>query len=142
MKVLVTGVTGQLGYDVVRVLRGRGVETVGATRAEMPLDDPEKARAFVEATRPDAVIHCAAYTAVDKAEDDEDLAAKINIDGPCNLAKSGAKVIHISTDYVFDGSGHKPYQPEDETRPVSVYGRTKLAGEQEVLKYAEPDNKT
>ena len=133
MKVLVTGVTGQLGYDVVRVLRGRGVETVGATRAEMPLDDPEKARAFVEATRPDAVIHCAAYTAVDRAEDERELCHAINAESTRAIAGAceeiGAKLVYISTDYVFPGTGESFYETDDETGPCNVYGASKLAGE-------------
>ncbi len=136
MKVLVTGVTGQLGYDVVRVLRGRGVETVGATRAEMPLDDPEKARAFVEATRPDAVIHCAAYTAVDRAEDERELCHAINAESTRTIAGAceeiGAKLVYISTDYVFPGTGEKFYETDDETAPCNVYGASKLAGESAV----------
>ena len=136
MKVLVTGVTGQLGYDVVRVLRGRGVETVGATRAEMPLDDPEKARAFVEATRPDAVIHCAAYTAVDRAEDEREICHAINAESTRTIAGAceeiGAKLVYISTDYVFPGTGEKFYETDDETAPCNVYGASKLAGESAV----------
>lgn len=136
MKVLVTGVTGQLGYDVVRVLRGRGVGTVGATRAEMPLDDPEKARAFVEATRPDAVIHCAAYTAVDRAEDERELCHAINAESTRAIAGAceeiGAKLVYISTDYVFPGTGEKFYETDDETSPCNVYGASKLAGESAV----------
>ena len=136
MKVLVTGVTGQLGYDVVRVLRGRGVETVGATRAVMPLDDPEKARAFVEATRPDAVIHCAAYTAVDRAEDERELCHVINAESTRAIAGAceeiGAKLVYISTDYVIPGAGEKFYETDDETSPCNVYGASKLAGESAV----------
>lgn len=136
MKVLVTGVTGQLGYDVVRVLRGRGVETVGATRAEMPLDDPEKAQVFVEATRPDAVIHCAAYTAVDRAEDERELCHAINAESTRAIAGAceeiGAKLVYISTDYVFPGTGEKFYETDDETAPCNVYGASKLAGESAV----------
>ena len=130
---LITGSNGQLGTELAKLLP----QAILTDVADLDITDETAVKAYVKAHHVDTIINCAAYTAVDKAEDDEDLAAKINIDGPCNLAKSGAKVIHISTDYVFDGSGHKPYQPEDETRPVSVYGRTKLAGEQEVLKYAE-----
>ena len=104
MKVIVTGVTGQLGYDTARVLRGRGEEVVGATRREIPLDDPARARTFVEETRPDAVIHCAAYTAVDAAEDNVELYRKINRDGTQNIAntckKHNIKMIYI--DYLSD----------------------------------------
>ena len=133
MRVLVTGVTGQLGYDVMRVLRGRGAEAVGATREETPLDDPEKTRAFVEATRPDAVIHCAAYTAVDRAEDECELCRTINgastraIAGACE--KIGAKLVYISTDYVFPGTGEHFYETGDGTAPCNAYGASKLEGE-------------
>ncbi len=133
MRVLVTGVTGQLGYDVMRVLRGRDAEAVGATREEMPLDDPEKTRAFVEATRPDAVIHCAAYTAVDRAEDERELCRTINGASTRAIAeaceKIGAKLVYISTDYVFPGTGEHFYETGDGTAPCNAYGASKLAGE-------------
>ena len=136
MKVLVTGVTGQLGYDVIRVLRRRGAEAVGATRDEMPLDDPEKARAFVEAARPDAVIHCAAYTAVDRAEDERELCRTVNAEATRAIAgaceKIGAKLVYISTDYVFPGTGGHFYETGDETAPCNAYGASKLAGESAV----------
>jgi dTDP-4-dehydrorhamnose reductase len=136
MKVLVTGVTGQLGYDVVRVLRGRGVEVVGATRSEMPLDDPGKARAFVEVTRPDAVIHCAAYTAVDRAEEERELCLTVNAESTRAIAgaceKIGAKLVYISTDYVFPGTGERFCETGDETAPCNAYGASKLAGEDAV----------
>ena len=130
---LITGSNGQLGTELSKLLP----EALLTDVADLDITDEAAVKAYVKNHEVDTIINCAAYTAVDKAEDDEELAAKINIDGPRNLAKSGAKVVHISTDYVFDGSGHKPYQPEDKANPVSVYGRTKLAGEQEVLKYAK-----
>ncbi len=133
MKVLVTGVTGQLGWDVMRVLRARGLEVIGATREEMPLDDPAKARDFVTATRPDAVIHCAAYTAVDRAEDEPELCRTINGTATGAIAAAcetvGAKLIYISTDYVFPGTGEMFYETNDETGPCNVYGASKLEGE-------------
>ncbi len=129
---LITGSNGQLGTELSKLLP----QAILTDVAELDITDEAAVKDFVIANDVDTIINCAAYTAVDKAEDDEILAAKINIDGPRNLAKSGAKVVHISTDYVFDGLGHKPYKPEDEAHPVSAYGRTKLAGEQEVLKYA------
>lgn len=130
---LITGSNGQLGTELSKLLP----EALLTDVADLDITDEAAVREYVAAHKVDTVINCAAYTAVDKAEDDETLAAKINIDGPRNLAKSGAKVVHISTDYVFDGSGHKPYRPEDAANPLSVYGRTKLAGENEVLKYAK-----
>lgn len=130
---LITGSNGQLGTELAKLLP----EAILTDVADLDITDEQAVKNYVKEHNVDTIINCAAYTAVDKAEDDADLAAKINIDGPRNLAKSGAKVVHVSTDYVFDGTGHKPYQPEDEAKPVSVYGRTKLAGENEVLKYAD-----
>lgn len=130
---LITGSNGQLGTELSKLLP----EALLTDVADLDITDEAAVKAYVEMHNVDTIINCAAYTAVDKAEDDEELAAKININGPRNLAKSGAKVVHVSTDYVFDGLGHKPYQPEDDARPISVYGCTKLAGEQEVLKYAK-----
>ena len=130
---LITGSNGQLGTELAKLLPDALLTDV----ADLDITDEAAVKAYVQKHNVDTIINCAAYTAVDKAEDDEALAAKINIDGPRNLAKSGAKVVHVSTDYVFDGLGHKPYQPEDAAHPVSVYGRTKLAGEKEVLEYAE-----
>ena len=130
---LITGSKGQLGTELAKLLP----EAILTDVADLDITDEQAVKKYVEEHNVDTIINCAAYTAVDKAEDDVDLAAKINIDGPRNLAKSGAKVVHVSTDYVFDGSGHKPYQPEDKACPISVYGKTKLAGEQEVLKYAD-----
>lgn len=130
---LITGSKGQLGTELSKLLP----EAVLTDVADLDITDETAVKNFVSAHQIDTIINCAAYTAVDKAEEDEMSAAKINIDGPRNLALSGAKIVHISTDYVFDGLAHKPYRPEDKANPVSVYGKTKLAGEQEVLKYAK-----
>lgn len=130
---LITGSKGQLGTELAKLLP----EAILTDVADLDITDEQAVKNYVKEHNVDTIINCAAYTAVDKAEDDADLAAKINIDGPRNLAKSGAKVVHVSTDYVFDGTGHKPYQPEDEAHPISVYGKTKLVGENEVLKYAD-----
>ncbi len=138
MKALVTGVTGQLGFDVMRVLSARGAETVGATRSEMPLDDPARAGAFVVAARPDVVLHCAAYTAVDRAEEERDLCQRVNGSATGAVAQAceavGAKLVYISTDYVFPGTGDRFYEAEDETGPCNVYGASKLAGERALRK--------
>lgn len=138
MKVLVTGVTGQLGWDVMRVLRARGAEAVGATRDEMPLDEPARAGAFVRETRPDAVIHCAAYTAVDRAEDERALCHTVNAESTGAIAAAcedvGAKLVYISTDYVFPGTGETFYETDDGTGPCNVYGASKLAGERAARK--------
>ena len=136
MKVLVTGETGQLGFDVIRVLRGRGAEIVSATRREMPLDDSARVRAFVLETRPDAVIHCAAYTAVDRAEDEQSLCLAINGTATGAIAAAceeiGAKLVYVSTDYVFPGTGEAFYETDDTTGPCNAYGASKLAGERAV----------
>lgn len=129
---LITGSHGQLGTELAKLLPAAKL----TDRAELDITDAEAVKRYVAENGIDFIINCAAYTAVDKAEEEPEIAAKINIDGPRNLAASGAKVIHISTDYVFDGTAHKPLEPEDEPRPLSVYGRTKLAGEREVLRNA------
>lgn len=129
---LITGANGQLGNELSK-LQPNAILT---DRDELDITNESAVKDFVKSNGVDTIVNCAAYTAVDRAEDDKEMAAKINVDGPRNLAKSGAKIIHISTDYVFDGLGHKPYQPTDKTNPISVYGITKLAGENEVLKYA------
>ena len=138
MKALVTGVTGQLGFDVMRVLLARGAKAVGATRDEMPLDDPARAKAFVLKEKPDAVIHCAAYTAVDRAEDERALCHTVNAEATGAIAEAceamGAKLVYISTDYVFPGTGETFYETEDATAPCNVYGASKLAGERAVQK--------
>ena len=140
MKVLVTGYTGQLGFDVIRELKARNIECIGTTRNEFSLTDIEKMQAFVKAYKPDVVIHCAAYTAVDKAEDEVELCAQINHLATKKLAKVckeiDAKMIYISTDYVFAGSGEDFYEVSDEKAPQNVYGKSKLDGElavQEIL---------
>ncbi|MBQ7633655.1 MAG: dTDP-4-dehydrorhamnose reductase [Alphaproteobacteria bacterium] len=130
---LITGSKGQLGTELSKLLP----EALQTDVNELDITDEAAVKAYVKANDISTIINCAAYTAVDRAEEDETAAIKINIDGPRNLAKSGAKLLHISTDYVFDGFGHKPYRPEDVAHPLSVYGRTKLAGEQEVLQYAK-----
>ena len=140
MKVLVTGYTGQLGFDVIRELKARNIECIGTTRNEFSLTDIEKMQAFVKAYKPDVVIHCAAYTAVDKAEDEVELCDQINHLATKKLAKVckeiDAKMIYISTDYVFAGSGEDFYEVNDEKAPQNVYGKSKLDGElavQEIL---------
>lgn len=126
---LITGSKGQLGTELSKLLPNAILTDV----AELDITNQDAVNSFVKANNIDAIINCAAYTAVDKAEEDKEVAYKINVIGPENLAKTGCKVVHVSTDYVFDGTGHKPYQPSDDTHPVSVYGRTKLAGENAVL---------
>ena len=133
MKVFVTGVKGQLGYDVVRELEKRGLEAIGVDIEEMDITDAASVDKVITEANPDAVIHCAAYTAVDAAEDNEAICRKVNADGPRNIARTckklGIKMIQISTDYVFNGEGEKPWEPGDPVGPKTVYGQTKYEGE-------------
>ena len=134
--ILVTGITGQLGFDVVKELERRGVEVVGTTRNEISLTTEAGAKNFILEKKPETVIHCAAYTAVDKAESEPEDAIQINGFGTRWVAEAcrevGAKMIYISTDYVFGGDGHTPYEVHDEKNPVNMYGRSKLLGEDSV----------
>jgi len=136
VRLLVTGAGGQLGSDLLRVLAGTGHEVTGLTRAECDVTDPAAVEKAVADVRPDMVLNAAAYTAVDAAETDEDAALLLNGEGPANLARvcalHGGGVVHVSTDYVFDGTASRPYEPDDPTGPRSAYGRTKLAGERAV----------
>lgn len=138
MKVLVTGVKGQLGYDVVNELTKRGHIAIGTDIEEMDITDQNSVQTVIKETSPEAVIHCAAYTAVDAAEDNEDICRKINAEGTGNIAKAcrelDIKMIYISTDYVFDGTGERPWEPDDERNPLNVYGQTKYEGELAVQK--------
>ena len=136
MKILVTGVKGQLGYDICRILNTRGIENRGVDIEDFDITDASATKAYIEAYHPDAIIHCSAYTAVDKAEDNVELCTKVNAEGPANIASAavavGAKMMYISTDYVFPGTGDRFYLPDDETGPLSTYGKTKLMGEEAV----------
>lgn len=146
MKIFVTGVGGQLGYDVMNELKNRGIEGVGSDilaecdryQNYIPMDitNAGQVEHVISSVRPDAVIHCAAWTAVDAAEDEENKpkVKAINADGTRNIAKVcakiGAKMMYISTDYVFDGQGQTPWQPDcKDYKPLNVYGETKLEGE-------------
>lgn len=131
-KILITGAKGQLGTELAKLLPDAVLTDV----AELDITNFSEVQNFLKENKIGTIINCAAYTAVDKAEDDIELATKINVIGPENLSKTGCKVIHVSTDYVFDGLGHKPYTPTDETNPISVYGKTKRAGELAVLENA------
>jgi len=130
--ILITGAKGQLGQQLSLLLP----EAFKTDASDLDITDFDAAQRFVQEKNISTIINCAAYTAVDKAEDEITLSEKINTLGPENLAKTGCKLVHISTDYVFDGKAHLPYSPEDETNPVSVYGKTKRAGELAVLKHA------
>ncbi|GAA1296115.1 dTDP-4-dehydrorhamnose reductase [Streptomyces sanglieri] len=134
---LVTGAAGMLGQDVLARLAGEDVTAVAADRAALDVADPESVRAAFGKHRPAVVVNCAAWTAVDDAESQEDAALRVNGTGPAVLAEAcrehGAVLLQVSTDYVFAGDGVKPYAEDDPTGPRSAYGRTKLAGEQAVL---------
>lgn len=136
MKVLVTGVKGQLGYDVVNELNKRKHEAIGVDIEEMDITDFASVDKVIKTASPDAVIHCAAWTAVDAAEDEEnrDKVHLVNATGTENIAKVckelNIKMMYISTDYVFDGQGTEPWQPDcKDYRPLNVYGQSKLEGE-------------
>lgn len=133
MKVLVTGVNGQLGHDVVYYLRQNNIEPIEADVDEMDLTSEAQVRSFITQSQPDAIIHCAAYTAVDKAEDESELCHKVNVLGTKYIAQVAhdydLKMIYISTDYVFSGEGDIPFGEFDELNPQNVYGKTKALGE-------------
>lgn len=136
MKVLVTGASGQLGWDVCRELERREIEYVGVSSRDFDLTDPEAVRGYVMDCTPDVVIHCAAYTAVDKAEDEPEKCRAVNAEGTRILAKCclelEAKMLFISTDYVFPGNGEQMYETDDPTGALNVYGRSKVEGERAV----------
>lgn len=145
MKVFVTGVGGQLGYDVMKELAGRGFEAVGSDMQDTScfenyikadITDSEQVKKVLLSVKPDAVIHCAAWTAVDLAEDDDKVekVRAVNVGGTQNLADAckaiDAKMLYLSTDYVFDGQGTQPWEPDcRDYQPLNVYGQTKLEGE-------------
>ena len=133
IRVLVTGAAGQLGTDVVLLLKQQGAEVLGCDRQEMDITDLDQCLAVIGGFAPDAVVHCAAHTAVDAAETDIDAAYAINATGTRNVAmaaeRAGAKLVYVSTDYVFDGLGAEPYHEYDNTDPRSIYGKSKRAGE-------------
>jgi dTDP-4-dehydrorhamnose reductase len=129
MKLIVTGANGMLGHRVVDAARERGHDVVGTDLPELDLLDPGAVRTFVGEHAPDAVVNCAAYTDVDGAEAQEDLATRINRDTAAHLAAVSKYLVHVSTDYVFAGDASKPYVESDATGPRTAYGRSKLAGE-------------
>ena len=134
--ILVTGVNGQLGYDVVRTLKERNMECLGIDKDQLDITDENAVNKYIVDLKPECVVHCAAYTAVDRAEDEEELCRKVNVDGTENIARAckeiNAKMIYISTDYVFDGKGDKPFEIDGHIEPHSVYGKTKYEGELKV----------
>ncbi|MFM2092667.1 MAG: hypothetical protein RLZZ127_3156 [Planctomycetota bacterium] len=142
MKILITGARGMLGRTLVRSWSGRH-ELVATDREELDITDVRSCSAAIAAARPDAVVHCAAHTAVDRCESERDLAYRLNAVGSANVAiacaRSGARLVAISTDYVFAGDGVRPYDEWDDTAPRTVYGASKLAGEDAVRHHC-PDH--
>lgn len=136
MKVLVTGINGQLGHDVMGELEKRGHEAVGVDIEEMDITDAACVRKVMTQTAPEAVIHCSAYTAVDRAEEEVELCRRVNAEGTKNVAEVceelDCKLLYLSTDYIFSGEGERPWEPGDEPDPLNVYGLTKYEGEQEI----------
>jgi dTDP-4-dehydrorhamnose reductase len=136
MKILVTGYTGQLGYDVVREGLAHGFDMVGVGSKDLNITDELTVEQYVKELNPDAIIHCAAYTAVDKAEDDKECCWDVNVNGTkylVNVAKEiNAKFMYISTDYVFDGLGEHPFGEKVEPNPVGYYGQSKYEAEKVV----------
>lgn len=141
MKVLVTGVKGQLGYDVVRELEKRGHTAVGVDIDEMDITDATAVERVLTETQPEAVIHCSAFTAVDRAEDETELCRRVNVEGTKNIAKIckklDCKMLYLSTDYIFSGDGERPWEPDDEASPLNAYGQSKYDGELALKKYVE-----
>lgn len=137
MKILITGAKGQLGTELAECADRSKHELILADMEEFDLTDKASIKSFLEKSRPEMIINCAAYTQVDAAEADEEAARKVNADAPEIMARwsaeNGAKMIHISTDYVFSGEASRPYGEDAETGPQSAYGRTKLEGERKVL---------
>lgn len=137
MKVLITGCNGQVGHCLVKQLEGKA-EVLAVDKEQLDITDQAAVFSVVSEFVPDYIINAAAHTAVDKAEEEVDLSFAINRDGPMYLAEAaescGAVMLHISTDYVFDGTGEAPYQENDTVGPQGVYGQSKLAGEQAVAK--------
>ena len=141
MKILVTGVKGQLGYDVVKALESRGHQPVGVDHEEMDLMNNNMIQNFIMNLKPEAIIHCAAYTAVDQAEEEVEICYQINAEAVKVIAECAKTLdipmIYISTDYVFDGTKASEYVETDIPNPINVYGASKLKGEQYVQQLLE-----
>lgn len=137
--ILVTGYTGQLGYDVVKELKKRKIECLGISSKELDITDKESVRNYLYNLKPQSIIHCAAYTSVDKAEDEQEVCYKVNVNGTENIAKAagelGCKMMYISTDYVYGNDYDKILEVGDKIHPVCVYGKTKYNGEVKVKEY-------
>ena len=138
MRVLITGGSGQLGYDIAKLLEENNTMMYVPTHEEMDITDRDSVMMAFDSFKPDVVFHCAAYTAVDKAEEDKERCYDINVNGTKNIVDAsdiyGSKVVYISTDYVFHGDKNGIYEASDITDPINYYGYTKYLGEQEVMK--------
>jgi dTDP-4-dehydrorhamnose reductase len=138
MKVLVTGADGQLGYDVVKKLKEEKIEHLGVDKKDFDLTNEQETKDFILDYAPDVIVHCAAYTDVDQAELEKKLAYQVNVEGTKFIAEAAreldAKLLYISTDYVFDGQGEEPFEVTDQPNPINYYGETKYQGEQKVKK--------
>jgi dTDP-4-dehydrorhamnose reductase len=141
MRVVVTGAAGQLGQDVVKELARKNHEAIGIDREQLDITIEADVIKYISEVKPDMILHCAAFTNVDAAEENEEVAYQINAAGTEYLAKAakqtGAKMLYISTDYVFDGTATEPYEVDQTTKPIGAYGRTKLAGEELLQKNLE-----
>lgn len=139
--IIVTGAAGQLGGDVCRILKEKNIPHLGIDRNEADITSEKSVEAFFDGKDFEVLIHCAAYTAVDKAEEEKELCFAINAKGTENLARicqrKNAAIIYVSTDYVFSGEGEAPFEPDDEKAPLSVYGKSKLEGEKAVMNLCE-----
>lgn len=131
--ILVTGINGQLGHDVIKELTKRNIKCIGTSSNELDITNKDIVLDYIKKLKPQKIIHCAAYTAVDQAEDDVALCTQVNVNGSKNItlacSKINAIMMYISTDYVFDGAGNTPFKTDDKTCPLGVYGETKLSGE-------------
>lgn len=138
MKVLVTGVKGQLGFDVCNELTKRNIENKGIDKEDCDITDEQAVLSYIKNYAPDVVVHCAAYTAVDRAEDDKEICYNVNVKGTEYIARAckeiDAKMVYISTDYVFEGKGDTAYEVDDKAAPDNTYGLTKYQGEEAVRK--------
>lgn len=136
MKVLVTGYKGQLGYDVIKRLNKSNIDCLGVDIDDFDITNEKQTSDFIINYNPDVVVHCAAYTAVDRAEEDKEKCFNINVIGTRNIAKVckklNCKMVYISTDYIFDGQGDIPFEVDDTPNPINYYGETKYLGEKEV----------
>ena len=139
MKILLTGKNGQVGWELNRTLLPLG-EVIALDRTGADLSKPEQLRSIVQEIKPSVIVNAAAYTAVDKAESEEELATVINATSPGVIAEEAKKInallVHFSTDYVFDGSKDSAYTEEDLPNPINAYGRTKLSGEEALILFS------